>query len=301
MTLSAKNITKPIGVVGLGLMGQSLVKRLDDATLPVLGFDVNPVQIEKLGQHRAASLAKIASSCDKVLLAVFNTVQVQETLFAKDGLFAHAQEPIVVICTSTCDPGEIKQIAKDVEQAGHHFFELPISGTSMQLARGDCLGLMGGSPLLCEQLSDLLDVITPHRQYIGPAGDASKAKLAINLVLGLHRAALAEGLNFGVKLGLDPEKLLQTLQNSAAASSVMKIKGPLMVARSYDKPQSKISQSFKDFGLIADLADHAGLMLPLAEIYIKLLESQLQDGHGDMDNAMIYESIYHNRLKDKLH
>jgi 3-hydroxyisobutyrate dehydrogenase len=299
MTLFPKNLTKPIGVVGLGLMGQSLIKRLDDAALRVLGFDINPEQIEKLGQHRAASLAKMAGSCDKVLLAVFNTAQVQETLFGNDGLFAFAKEPMVVICTSTCDPGEIKQIAEDVEKAGHHFFELPISGTSMQLARGDCLGLMGGSPLLCEQLSDLLDVITPHRQYIGPAGDASKAKLAINLVLGLHRAALAEGLNFGVKLGLDPEKLLQTLQNSAAASSVMKIKGPLMVARTYDKPQSKIGQSLKDFGLIADLADQAGLMLPLAEVYIKLLESQQQDGHGDMDNAMIYEAIYHNRLQNK--
>ncbi len=301
MSLFPNNFTKPIGVIGLGLMGQSLIKRLDDASLPLLGFDINPEQIKKLGEHRSASLAQIASSCDEVLLAVFSTDQVRDTLFSANGLFAHTKEPIVIICTSTCDPGEIKQIAEDVENAGHHFFELPISGTSMQLARGDCLGLMGGSVSLSEQLADLLDVITPHRQYIGTAGDASKAKLAINLVLGLHRAALAEGLNFGVKLGLDPEKLLQTLQNSAAASSVMKIKGPLMVSRTYDKPQSKIAQSLKDFGLIADLAKHEELMLPLAEVYIKLLESQLHDGHGDMDNAMIYEAIFHNRLKNKSH
>jgi 3-hydroxyisobutyrate dehydrogenase-like beta-hydroxyacid dehydrogenase len=169
----------------------------------------------------------------------------------------------------------------------------------MQLARGDCLGLMGGSLDLANKLSDLLDVITPNRQFIGPAGDASKAKLAINLVLGLHRAALAEGLNFGVKLGLNPENLLQTLQNSAAASSVMKIKGPLMVARQYDQPQSKVGQSLKDFGLIADLAQDAGLMLPLAEVYIKLLQSQLLDGHADLDNAIIYEAIFQNRLKNQ--
>ena len=298
MSLLPKNLTNPIGVVGLGLMGQSLIKRLDDASMSVLGFDINPEQVKKLGEHRFASIPKIATSCEIIFLAVFNTTQVRETLFATDGLFAHAKQPLIVICTSTCDPGEIAQIAHETENAGHHFFELPISGTSMQLARGDCLGLMGGDLELSQKLHDVLEVITPHRQYIGPAGDASKAKLAINLVLGLHRAALAEGLNFGVKLGLDPEKLLQTLQQSAAASNVMPIKGPLMVARSYDKPQSKVAQSLKDFSLIADLAMRADLNLPLAQVYIQLLETQLNDGHGDADNAIIYEAIHQNRLKN---
>jgi 3-hydroxyisobutyrate dehydrogenase-like beta-hydroxyacid dehydrogenase len=300
MSSLPKNLIKPIGVVGLGLMGQSLIKRLDEASIEVLGFDINPAQIEKLGDHRFANIPKIATSCEIIFLAVFNTTQVRETLFATDGLFAHAKQPLTVICTSTCDPGEIAQIALETENAGHHFFELPISGTSMQLARGDCLGLMGGSLELSHQLDDVLEVITPHRQYIGPAGDASKAKLAINLVLGLHRAALAEGLNFGVKLGLDPEKLLHTLQQSAAASNVMPIKGPLMVARSYDKPQSKVAQSLKDFSLIADLAKHSDLTLPLAQVYIQLLQTQLSDGHGDADNAIIYEAIHQNRLKNPL-
>ncbi len=299
MSLFPSNLTKPIGVVGLGLMGQSLIKRLDAGALRMLGYDINPQQMDHIGEHRSASLATIATSCEVILLAVFNTNQVRNTLFAPDGLFAHAKGALTAICTSTCDPHEIRQIALDVEKAGHHFLELPISGTSMQLARGDCLGLMGGSLDLANKLSDLLDIITPNRQFIGPAGDASKAKLAINLVLGLHRAALAEGLNFGVKLGLNPENLLQTLQNSAAASGVMKIKGPLMVARQYDQPQSKVGQSLKDFGLIADLAQDAGLMLPLAEVYIKLLQSQLQDGHADLDNAIIYEAIFQNRLKNQ--
>jgi 3-hydroxyisobutyrate dehydrogenase-like beta-hydroxyacid dehydrogenase len=298
MSFLPKNLTNPIGVVGLGLMGQSLIKRLDDASMSVLGFDINPEQVKKLGEHRFARIPKIATSCEIIFLAVFNTTQVRETLFATDGLFAHAKQPLIVICTSTCDPGEIAQIALETENAGHHFFELPISGTSMQLARGDCLGLMGGDLELSQKLHDVLEVITPHRQYIGLAGDASKAKLAINLVLGLHRAALAEGLNFGVKLGLDPEKLLQTLQQSAAASNVMPIKGPLMVARSYDKPQSKVAQSLKDFSLIADLAMRADLNLPLAQVYIQLLETQLNDGQGDADNAIIYEAIHQNRLKN---
>lgn len=288
----------PVGIVGLGLMGQSLLKRLDDARMAVLGFDINPEQVAILGPSRYAALPQMASSCETILLAVFNTAQVRATLLSEEGLFAHAQHALKIICTSTCDPHEISQIAQEVTQAGHQFLELPISGTSMQLARGDCLGLMGGATQLCSDLSEILDIITPTRQYIGPAGDAGKAKLAINLVLGLHRAALAEGLNFGVKLGLNPEQLLQTFQKSAAASSVMAIKGPLMVARSYDKPQSKVAQSLKDFSLIADLAKQVKLDLPLAHINIQLLQALVQEGHGQRDNAMIYEAIDQNCLSN---
>jgi len=297
MSTFVNNLTKPIGVVGLGLMGQSLIKRLDEAKLKVLGFDINPTQMDAIGTERSASLATIAQSCNIVLLAVFNTAQVRDTLFTKDGLFSNTQNSLKIICTSTCDPNELYEIAHDARKLGHDFLELPISGTSMQLARGDCLGLIGGPQELANSLDPILDVITPNRQYIGDIGDASKAKLAINLVLGLHRAALAEGLNFGTKLGLDPEKLLKTFQKSAAASSVMGIKGPLMVARKYDKPQSKVAQSLKDFALIHHLAEKEDLMLPFSEVYIALLKTQLDDGHGDLDNAMIYEAIYQNRLK----
>ena len=298
MSILPNTLTKPIGVVGLGLMGQSLVKRLDEAKLQVLGFDVNPSQIDLIGSERSASLASIAKSCDIILLAVFNTSQVKDTLFGDEGLFKYAKEPLNIICTSTCDPEELREIANDAKKLGHDFLELPISGTSMQLARGDCLGLLGGTLELCSYLENILNVITPNRQYVGSVGDASKAKLAINLVLGLHRTALAEGLNFGTKLGLDADKLLKTFQNSAAASSVMGIKGPLMVSRTYDKPQSKVGQSLKDFSLIHQLAEKEGLMLPLSEVYIALLKTQLDDGHGDMDNAMIYEAIHQNRLKN---
>lgn len=291
MTEKMSLINQTIGVVGLGLMGQSFVKRLDDAQIQVLGYDVQAKAIESFGQHRFASLSELSASCETMILAVFNSAQVEEALFAEQGLFNNAKQQLNIICTSTCDPSEMQQLAKKTQQMGHQFLELPISGTSMQLARGDCLGLVGGPPELVDQLSELLNVLTPNRQYIGPVGDASKAKLSINLVLGLHRGALAEGLHFGVQLGLDPEKLLQTFQNSAASSSVMKIKGPLMVKSSYDQPQSKVDQSLKDFGLIQDLADVHNIVLPFAKVYTSLLTSQLQDGKGHLDNAIIFEAI----------
>jgi len=292
------NIKEPIGVIGLGLMGQGFVHRLDLAQVPVLGFDVNPKRCSELGLERSKTLCEIAEQCHAVILCVFNTEQVEMALFGDNGLLpaVPSGKTLSVICTSTCDPEQIKAIAQKTISLGHNFLELPISGTSMQVARGDSLGLMGGSEELIHQLEPLLEVITPNRQYIGQSGDAGKAKLSINLVLGLHRAAMAEGLCFGSRLGLDPEKLLATLQKSAAASSVMQIKGPLMVKRSYNNPQSRVDQSLKDFGLIHELSEKMQQHLPLTEIYIQLLESQKKIGKEHLDNAIIFEAIMSNAI-----
>jgi 3-hydroxyisobutyrate dehydrogenase-like beta-hydroxyacid dehydrogenase len=107
----------------------------------------------------------------------------------------------------------------------------------------------------------------------------------------LHRAALAEGLVFGSRIGLDPNILLNLLQNSAAASSVMKVKGPMMAKRQFDQPQSRVDQSLKDFGLIQKLANEKNQPLPFASQYIDLLQSCLDQGEGKQDNAIILEAI----------
>ena len=291
-------LTPPVGIIGLGLMGSALVKRFDTAGVSLVGFDVDSQRCQTFGADRTRTIASIGQECRVIFLAVFNTAQVEETLFGPQGLLSSDinLQPLTVICTSTCDPDQIKAIGLAFKERGHHFLELPISGTSMQLAKGDALGLMGGDEEQFKAIGHLLDIITPKRQHIGEVGDAGKAKLSINLVLGLHRAAMAEGLVFGMQLGLDPEKLLATLQLSAAASSVMPIKGPLMVKRTYTNPQSKLAQSLKDFHLIQELATAKNQHLPLAERYIQLLETQLQLGHGDLDNAMIFEAIFNNSL-----
>lgn len=283
-----------IGIVGLGLMGRAFAQRLQGAGHAVLGYDVSAQKAAEFGvAQTCASVQALARQCEVLILAVFDTQQVEAVIFGPQGIArGDTDQPFPqVICTSTCDPDQIGAIAKRCQAAGISFLELPFSGTSLQVARGDGVGLMGGDPALCEALSGVLDVLCLQRHHIGDCGDANRAKLAVNLVLGLHRACLAEGLNFGQRIGLDPAKLLHILQNSAAASSVMKIKGPLMVQRKYDQPQSRVDQSLKDFALIQAQGDKAGQPLPLADVYVKLLQSCSARGESHLDNAVIFEAI----------
>ncbi len=282
-----------IGIIGLGLMGQAFGKRFNVNGFSTLGFDINPERCKEFGEAQTtSSVIKLAKQCQTLVLCLFDSHQIRDTLLGPHGLLtAQYHQALNIICTSTCEPDEIAEIAM---QCGAHpvrFLEMPISGTSKQVADGDGLGLMGGDQGLIEDLASVLNAMCTKRMYVGEIGSASKAKLAINLVLGLHRAALAEGLVFGSRIGLDPNILLDLLKNSAAASSVMKVKGPMMVKREFDHPQSRVDQSLKDFGLIRKLADEKKQPLPLATQYIELLESCLDQGEGKQDNAIILEAI----------
>ena len=142
-----------------------------------------------------------------------------------------------------------------------------------------------------EEAAAILDAICPRRYYLGNAGNGSRAKLAVNLILGLNRAALAEGLVFAERLGLDRAAFLEVARGSAAYSQVMDIKGPLMARREYRQPQSRVDQSLKDFRLMLDQARAAGQELPFASVYARLLEDCMQHGEGEWDNAVIAEAI----------
>jgi putative dehydrogenase len=284
-----------VGIIGLGLMGRAFAARMAGSGHEVIGYDVDQHRSQDFGEaNTRGTVRQLRDECDVLILSVFDTSQVEQVIFGPDGIAG--ENPLkaypIIICTSTCDPDQIETLVERCKAAGIRFLELPFSGTSLQVARGEGVGLMGGESGLVEELSQLLDVLCPSRQYVGDRGGAAnRAKLAINLVLGLHRAALAEGLNFGARLGLDPAALLHLLQNSAASSSVMKVKGPLMVSRKYDKPQSRVDQSLKDFALIQGQGLKAGQKLPLTEVYVKLLQSCTAHGEGQLDNAVIFEAI----------
>ena len=116
------------------------------------------------------------------------------------------------------------------------------------------------------------------------------AKLAINLILGINRAALAEGLVFAERMGLDPEAFLRVARESAAYSQVMDIKGGKMVGGDF-APHGFVTQSLKDFSLMTDQARRLGQHLPLAETYVGLMQGCVAAGEGKLDNSVVINEI----------
>ena len=287
---------KPVGVIGTGLMGTACAKRLLAAGFDVLGYDVDAAKLAGLavlGGRTARTVAEIAGACDKVVIAVFNTEQVEETIEGPRGLVASRPRnapPLTVICVSTCDPERISALAARLTAARLRYVEAPLSGTSEQTARGEALGLIGGDRAAADGAADVLDAICPRRHHLGAAGNGGRAKLAINLILGVNRAALAEGLVFAERMGLDPAAFLAVARESAAYSQVMDIKGVKMVSGDF-APHGFVTQSLKDFALMAGQARRLEQRLPLAETYAALMQGCVAAGEGALDNSVVIREI----------
>ena len=280
---------KTVGLIGLGLMGQALANRLIPAGFRVLGTDLDPAKNTKLKTMggEAGSLADVAK-CSIVVLAVFSTDQVEDVV--ENTLVPAAGGDKIVLCASTCDPDRIAALAARVAPKGIRYLETPVSGSSGQVSRGEGTGLIGGDPAIAAEVDDILDVLFPRRFHIGKAGDGGRAKLAINLILGLNRLALAEGLVFASRLGLDAKAFLEVARSSAAYSQVMDIKGRKMIDREF-APEGFVHQSLKDFKLMRDQATQRGQTLPALELNASLLEACVRAGEADFDNSAVIEEI----------
>lgn len=292
-----------VGVIGAGLMGTAVAQRLLAAGFEVLAYDLEPAKraaIAATGARPEATVGAVIAACEINVICVFDTAQVENVIAGPGGgLDTIAQGgtgPRIFLVSTTCDPDRLAALAKRVAPDGAHVVEYPVSGTSVQVARGEGVGLTGGDPAAIERAAPVLDAICPRRHDLGEVGNASRAKLAVNLILGLNRAALAEGLVFAARLGLDPVAFLEVARGSAASSQVMGIKGPLMAKREYANVQSRVDQSLKDFRLMLEQARAQGQALPFASVYAQMMEDCIAHGEGKWDNAAILEAISRVRL-----
>src|SRR5215831_588262 len=278
----------PTGLIGVGLMGEVYARRLIAAGFGVIGFDIDPARNERIAQigGRTGTLTDIARQCDPIVVAVFSTDQVEEVL---ERALLPAAAGKIVICTSTCDPNRIAALGARVARA-IRFLETPVSGTSAQVRQGDGVGLIGGDVATAQIAAPVLEALFPKRFHIGEIGDGGRAKLAINLILGLNRLALAEGLVFATRLGLDPAAFLEVARASAAASQVMDTKGSKMVAGDFT-PEGRVRQTLKDTNLMRDQARAIGQELPLLEIHAAVLEACVGRGEGEKDNSIVIKEI----------
>jgi 3-hydroxyisobutyrate dehydrogenase-like beta-hydroxyacid dehydrogenase len=294
---------KVVGIVGLGLIGISLARRLIAAGYEVHGYDVDAKRnalLKEIGGHPCGSLGEVGSRCRTILIAVLTTEQVEAVVeSAKPGGPMGLTREHVLVSVSTADPDRIAALAGRVAPRGVRFLEFPISGNSDQIALGNGLGLTGGERSTVAVVAPVLDAIVKKRHHLGLVGAAGRAKLAVNLVGGLNRAVLAEGLAFAESMGLDLPSFLLVLKESAAYNRAMDTRGEKMIQGDF-APHGKVMQSRKDFRLMHDAARRAGQQLPLATVYLELIEACVAAGESELDNSAVFKELKRRRSPESL-
>lgn len=284
-----------LGLIGIGLMGTALAERLLAAGCRVIGWDLNSdrtAALAALGGEVAGGLKDVVSGCDRVLLSLPTHEVVSEVISVTRESWRPGQ---LCIDTSTGDPAAAERTGAELSVTGTEYLDATISGSSAQLRTGDAVFLVGAKPAAFAACEDLFSILANKVFHTGPVGSGARMKLVTNLVLGLNRAALAEGLHFARGLGLDGEQVLLLLRESMAYSRIMDTKGEKMLRADFE-PQARLAQHLKDVRLMLEASEESGISLPLSTTHRALLERAVANGWGELDNSAIIRAFGDTRL-----
>ena len=281
-----------IGIVGLGLMGTAMSQKLMQEGHRVRGFDIDQSRLDALAENGGApagSAAEAAEDAQFVIISLLYSHVVRETCLGDGGIASVARDGLIIIDTSTASPDDSEKLGKDLRKKNIGFLDASLSGSRNNVLDGQIVSVVGGEESDFEAAKPILAEFARSIHHMGPNGAGARTKLVINLVLGLTRLALSEGLVLGMKSGLEMEGLLEVLKDSAAYSKAMDQRGPRMIHADYDNPLSRIKQHHKDVRLMLEQGQKLGSPMLLSTVHQQVLQAAELGGLADADTAAIIE------------
>lgn len=276
---------EPVGVIGLGLLGTAIAERLLAAPYPVHVYNRTREKADPLIERGAVWCDNPLATCPVVVTCLYTTETVCEVLDQLGG--PRSQQTL--IDTTTGDPEQTQALGERSSGCGVDYLECPIAGSSDQTRRGEALAIVAGRREVFQAHELLIRSFAPRAYHVGSWGNAARMKLVNNLILGLNRVALAEGLAFAAAMKIPPADALEVLQQGNARSVAMDLKGRKMVEGDFTT-QAKLSQHLKDVRLILAQAEAAGLSLPFSNLHRQMLQFLEDAGMGELDNSAIIEA-----------
>ncbi|GDY31036.1 NAD(P)-dependent oxidoreductase [Gandjariella thermophila] len=282
--------TAPIGVVGLGAMGAGMARALLARGFRVTAFNRTAAKAEpvvRAGATLAATPADAVAAADVLLLSLAGEDAVEQVLFGALG--GTLRPGLTVVDTSTVSPAFARDTAKRLAGAGVRRVEACVIGNPRMAASGGLRVFVAGDRADADAVSDVLDALGPDVRYLGGPGNASVLKLALNLLLGVQTAGLAEAVAFVEAMGMDRELLLDAFAGSGWRSPVLAFRADFMRKRAYRPAAFRAALMHKDLRLAArEAADH-GVGLPVTERASDRFGALLGGGRGDDDAAAVVE------------
>ena len=277
-----------VGVIGLGSMGVGIAASLLRDGHQVWGADVNAAAVARLqAQGASGGLAEALGALDALVVVVLNAAQVEEVLFGAAAHVAGLRQGAVVVCCVTVAPAFARAMAVRCEAAGVLYLDAPISGGSVKAAAGRLSVMAAGTAAAFAAAGPVLQAVAEKVFELGDSAGMGSAMKAVNQMLaGVHIAAMAEAVTFGITQGIAPETFLQVIPDCAGTSWMLENRAPHVVAGDYT-PHSAVDIWPKDLGIVLDAAQAAGFEAPVTAAALGQFRAAQAMGLGREDDAAV--------------
>lgn len=278
-----------IGFIGLGSMGLPMARNLVARGFEVTGFDLRTEARNALvaaGGKAADTATAACANADMAVLMVVNIAQARDVLFTGGVLEALAPGAAVLLM-STCPPAAVAEVAAQVDARGFAFVDAPVSGGVVGAAAGSLTIMVGAGDDAFARARPALDAMGAKVVHVGKdAGQGATAKVVNQLLCGAHLAVAAEALSLAERLGVDTTAMLDILGGSAAASWMLRDRGPRMLETD-PTVTSAVDIFVKDLGLVLEAGREAKAALPMAALAHQMFLSVSGRGLGAADDSQV--------------
>jgi 3-hydroxyisobutyrate dehydrogenase len=292
---------KTIALLGTGIMGSAMARRLRAHGLAVRAWNRTPARAEPLreaGVELAETPRVAASGADALVTMLSDGPAVLQAVDGPDGALAGVSDRCIWLQTSTVGVSALNQLIERAARAGLPFVDAPVLGTREPAERGELTVLAAGPRALEAACAPVWQAIARKVVWLDERpGAGSRAKLVLNAwVTGLvsllgETIALAEGLEVGPERLVGPERFLELLRGGALDVPYAQVKGRAMIERALTPPSFPLRLAHKDVRLILEAAREAGLSLPVMAAVEQDFDLAEREGHGDEDMAAVVTPV----------
>ena len=276
-------------VIGLGSMGLGIAQSAFRTGHAVWGADIDANQTATFQAQggQTGDLKTALPELDVAVIVVLNAAQTEAVLFGYDGIVQNMRKGSVIVACATVPPEFAKRMSAACEACEIHYLDAPISGGSLKAASGQLSIMASGTPEAFDAARPILKSIAETVFELGDAAGAGSAMKAVNqLLAGVHIAAMAEALTFGMTQGVSPENFVKVISKCAGTSWMLENRAPHIVDGDYT-PHSQVNIWPKDLGIVLDIAKSAQFGAPITAAAMQQFLAAAGMGLGGEDDAAI--------------
>ena len=278
---------KTIGYLGLGVMGYGMTSNLiDKSGTTIYGYDPVPALRERFAQRGGKALEtgqELYETCDIIFMCLPTTAIVKAPITE---IMETARPGTTIVDMGSTSPYVIQELHAAALKKGFQLLDSPVSGGEIGANGGTLVIMCGGEKEVFDEVRPYLLMMGKTATYMGPSGCGSTAKVANNMMVGIHLCAMGEAFAFAKKAGLDPQTLFDAIKGGFAQSAVMDGKVPKLLSRDFSA-SARIAVHLKDINNAMDVAAHLGVELPMTEIVKEQMDWMDARGMIDEDQCAL--------------
>lgn len=286
-------MSEKIGFIGLGIMGQGMVRNLLRSDFDVSVWNRTTSRMDELakdGARKATGPADLAKTCEIIITCVSDTPDVEEVILGESGVIHGIQPGSLVIDMSTISPRTTREIAGRLEEKGAHMLDAPISGGSEGAARGTLSIMVGGEPAQVKRAMPAFKAMGKSITHVGGIGAGQTVKLVNQILVVSNMLGIAEALLFAQAGGLDLRKTLDAVSQGAAGSWMLSNRGPQVLERDW-RPGFTIDLQQKDLRLVLEAADQMGVPAVATSLVFNFYRTLQAQGLGSEGNQALVKAL----------